>query len=146
MSGRGEAGQGQRGREAEAHGAAQPRTWLSTYLLMLLRSWNAYGYELVRQLTLFGFGTIDRAAVYRALRELEQEGYVTSSWDTSVTSGPVRRIYAITEAGLATLNVWAAALDNYRQTLDRLFQLYQGGPPPGNGATVPEAGVDEGSR
>src|SRR5690349_42686 len=107
----------------------QERSWLTTYLLMMLRSWNAYGYELVRQLALFGFGAIDPANVYRALRDLERDGYVTSQWDTSVTSGPARRVYTITEAGLEALNLWSSALDNYRQSLDRFFNLYQGGMP-----------------
>jgi PadR family transcriptional regulator, regulatory protein PadR len=110
-------------------GKKQERSWLTTYLLMMLRSWNAYGYELVRQLTLFGFGAIDPANVYRALRDLEREGYVTSQWDTNVTSGPARRVYTITDAGLEALDLWSSALDNYRQTLDRFFQLYQGGMP-----------------
>ncbi len=96
---------------------------------MMLRTWNAYGYELVRQLTLFGFGAVDPANVYRALRELERDGYVTSQWDTSVTSGPARRVYTITDAGLEALNLWSSALDNYRQSLDRFFNLYQGGMP-----------------
>jgi len=111
----------------------QDRSWLTTYLLMMLRSWNAYGYELVRQLTLFGFGAIDPANVYRALRDLERDGYVTSEWDTSVTSGPARRVYTITDAGLEALNLWSSALDNYRQSLDRFFNLYQGG------MTMPQA-------
>lgn len=119
----------------------QERSWLATYLLMMLRSWNAYGYELVRQLALFGFGAVDPANVYRALRELEREGYVTSQWDTSVTSGPARRVYTITDAGLEALSLWSAALDNYRQSLDRFFQLYQGGipmPVPTQQATEPQ--------
>jgi PadR family transcriptional regulator PadR len=107
----------------------QERSWLTTYLLMMLRSWNAYGYELVRQLTFFGFGAIDPANVYRALRDLERDGYVTSQWDTSVTSGPARRVYTITDAGLEALNLWSTALDNYRQSLDRFLNLYQGGMP-----------------
>lgn len=110
-------------------GKKQERSWLATYLLMMLRSWNAYGYELVRQLTLFGFGAIDPANVYRALRELERDGYVTSEWDTNVTSGPARRVYTITDAGVEALALWSSALDNYRQSLDRFFQLYQGGMP-----------------
>jgi PadR family transcriptional regulator PadR len=114
---------------ASGGGKKQDRSWLTTYLLMMLRSWNAYGYELVRQLTVFGFGAIDPANVYRALRDLERDGYVTSQWDTNVTSGPARRVYTITEAGLEALNLWSSALDNYRQTLDRFFQLYQGGTP-----------------
>ena len=107
----------------------QDRSWLATYLLMMLRTWNAYGYELVRQLTVFGFGAIDPANVYRALRELERDGYVTSAWDTSITSGPARRVYTITEAGIEALQLWSSALDNYRQSLDRFFSLYQSGFP-----------------
>ena len=107
----------------------QDRSWLATYLLMMLRTWNAYGYELVRQLALFGFGAVDPANVYRALRELERDGYVTSAWDTSVTSGPARRVYTITDAGIEALQLWSSALDNYRQSLDRFFNLYQHGFP-----------------
>lgn len=107
----------------------QERSWLATYLLMMLRTWNAYGYELVRQLTLFGFGAIDPANVYRALRDLERDGYVTSAWDTTVTSGPARRVYTITDAGIEALQLWSSALDNYRQSLDRFFSLYQSGFP-----------------
>jgi poly-beta-hydroxybutyrate-responsive repressor len=114
------------GRPAEKK---QDRSWLATYLLMMLRTWNAYGYELVRQLTVFGFGAIDPANVYRALRELERDGYVTSAWDTSITSGPARRVYTITEAGIEALQLWSSALDNYRQSLDRFFNLYQSGFP-----------------
>jgi len=116
----------------------QERSWLTTYLLMMLRSWNAYGYELVRQLALFGFGAIDPANVYRALRDMERDGYVTSQWDTSVTSGPARRVYTITDAGLEALNLWSSALDNYRQSLDRFFNLYQGGMPMPQAPQTPE--------
>ena len=106
---------------------APPRSWLTPCLLMMLRSWNAYGYELARQLTVFGFGSVDPGTVYRTLRELERDGYVTSNWDTSVTSGPARRVYTITDAGIDALGWWASALEGYRQTLDHFFRLYGGG-------------------
>ena len=128
--------------QPEVKAEPPPRTWLTPYLLMMLRSWNAYGYELVRQLSLFGFGMVDPGTVYRALRDLERDGYVTSAWDTTVTSGPARRVYTITDAGVAVLGTWATALDSYRQTLDRFFNLYQGVP----GTTPPQTGsADAGS-
>ena len=135
MSERDKPGAAPGGKDPDPNGAP-PRTWLTPYLLMMLRSWNAYGYELVRQLTLFGFGAVDPGTVYRALRELERDGYVTSAWDTSVTSGPARRVYTITDAGVAALGLWADALNNYRQTLDRFFRLYQGDSP----AATPQTG------
>ena len=135
-----------RGREREAGqgaGTAPPRSWLTPYLLMMLRSWNAYGYELVRQLALFGFGTVDRAAVYRALRELEQEGKVRSHWDTSATSGPARRVYTITDAGIEALRLQAAMLESYREMLERFFRLYTGAGPAGPDAGAPAGGAAE---
>jgi poly-beta-hydroxybutyrate-responsive repressor len=118
---------GRNSRDREAGGTAPPRSWLTPYLLMLLRSWNAYGYELVRQLALFGFSSVDPGSVYRALRELEQEGKVTSHWDTSATSGPARRVYTITDAGIEALRLQAAMLESYREMLERFFSLYTGG-------------------
>ena len=121
-------------------GTAPPRTWLMPCLLMMLRSWNAYGFELARQLAVFGFGSVDPGTVYRTLREMEREGYVTSNWDTTVSSGPARRVYTITDAGIDALGMWASLLEGYRQTLDRFFRLYSGG----YTATVPEAGTSPG--
>ena len=132
-----------RDREAgQGAGTAPPRSWLTPYLLMLLRSWNAYGYELVRQLALFGFSSVDPGSVYRALRELEQEGKVTSHWDTSATSGPARRVYTITDAGIEALRLQAAMLESYREMLERFFRLYTGG---GGGADAgaPAGGAAE---
>src|SRR5512140_1848850 len=101
-----------------------PRSWLTPYLLMLLRSWQGYGYELVRHLAMFGFGWVDPGTVYRALRELERDGCVVSHWDTSGGSGPARRIYTITDAGVEALGLWAATLDSYRHLIERFFQQY----------------------
>ncbi len=104
-----------------------PRSWLAPYLLMLLRSWQGYGYELVRHLAMFGFGWVDPGTVYRALRELEREGSVVSHWDTTGGNGPARRIYTITDAGIDALGLWANTLDGYRQIIERFFQQYDSG-------------------
>lgn len=45
----------------------------------------------------------DSAIVYRSLATLEKEGLVKFEWDTS-GSGPARKMYSITEKGLATLS------------------------------------------
>ena len=116
-------------------GPAPPRSWLTPYLLMMLRSWQGYGYELVRQLALYGFGWIDPGTVYRALRDLERDGYVLSRWDTSNGSGPARRIYTITDAGIEALGLWASTLDSYRQMLERFFLEY-GNAQPSTGAAT----------
>ena len=73
---------------------------------------------------MMGFGWVDPGTVYRALRDLERDGCVVSHWDTSGASGPARRIYTITDAGIDALGLWATTLDSYRQMLDSFFQQY----------------------
>lgn len=112
-----------------------PKNFLIPYLLLLLREWNAHGYQLLQRLVAFGFAALDPGTVYRTLRQLEKDGLVSSSWDTS-HDGPARRIYTITDAGLAFLQTWASSLEQYRATLDKFFDLYLGRPadaprPPG---------------
>jgi poly-beta-hydroxybutyrate-responsive repressor len=112
------------GRRGASGDQPPPRSWLTPYLLMLLRSWQGYGYELVRQLALFGFGWVEPGTVYRALRDLERDGYVLSHWDTSAGAGPARRVYTITDAGIEALGLWATTLESYRQLLERFFHHY----------------------
>ena len=111
-------------RRAEAQG--QPRMWVQPFLLLALEQWQSHGYELIRRMSAFGFEALDRGSVYRTLRQLEKDGLVISGWDTS-KSGPARRLYSLTDAGRAYLNVWAAALQGYQAMLDQFFSLY---PPP----------------
>lgn len=110
-----------------------PKNFLVPYLLLLLRQWNAHGYELLQRLVAFGFAALDPGTVYRTLRQLEKDGLVCSAWDTG-HEGPARRVYTITDAGVEFLQAWAQSLDNYRKTLDRFFDLYLG-PTPGADAS-----------
>ena len=105
---------------------AQPRMWLQPFLLLALEQWQSHGYELIRRMSAFGFEALDRGSVYRILRQLEKDGLVSSGWDTS-KEGPARRLYSLTDAGRAYLNVWAASLRGYQSMLDQFFSLY---PPP----------------
>jgi poly-beta-hydroxybutyrate-responsive repressor len=101
-----------------------PKNFLSSWLLLLLRNWSAHGYQLMQTLTIAGLGAIDPATVYRTLRQLEKEGLVSSSWDPKDTGAP-RRVYTLTEAGEAYLQIWARQLEHYQTVLDRFFELYK---------------------
>jgi poly-beta-hydroxybutyrate-responsive repressor len=89
---------------------------LSSSLLAYLRRWNAYGYQLVQELAKAGLASFDSTTVYRTLRQLERAGLVSSFWDTS-ESGPARRMYALTQAGEAMLDVWLELFGRYQQVL-----------------------------
>src|SRR3712207_6087299 len=94
----------ERKRDAEARESgfggveARPRNWLVPVILLSLREWNSYGYELMERASAFGFEAMNPGTLYRTLRQMEKEGIVESTWETS-RGGPARRMYSITDAG-----------------------------------------------
>jgi PadR family transcriptional regulator len=89
-------------------------------LLMLKDKGHSYGYDLAANLSQYALtdGQIEGAVLYRTLRRLEQNGYVVSSWDTR-SSGPARRVYALTKAGERHLVEWAQVLGNLGAAMRR---------------------------
>ena len=107
----------------EEHGIeVRPRNWLVPVILLTLREWNSYGYELMERTAAFGFEAMNPGTLYRTLRQMEKNGVVKSKWETS-KGGPARRVYSITDAGEAYLDFWADALEQYRRNMDT-FRLY----------------------
>ncbi len=106
---------------------ARPRNWLVPVILLSLRDWNSYGYELMERASKFGFGAMNPGTLYRTLRQMEKDGVVESSWETS-RGGPARRMYSITDSGRTYLDFWANSLQQYQKTMDTFFSLYTGRP------------------
>lgn len=102
---------------------AWSRSWCIPVILLMLRRWNSYGYELMEKLTAFGLQAMNPGTFYRTLRQMEKDGMVSSTWDTSAT-GPARRIYSITEVGEAYLKIWAESLDQYQKMMNVFFEHY----------------------
>ena len=107
---------------------ARPRNWLVPVILLSLRDLNSYGYELMDRATTFGFGAMNPGTLYRTLRQMEKDGIVESSWETS-KGGPARRMYTITDSGKTYLDFWAKSLEQYQRTMDTFFRMYTGQPP-----------------
>jgi poly-beta-hydroxybutyrate-responsive repressor len=108
---------------------AWSKNWLVPILLLMLRQWSSYGYELMEKMSTFGLAAMNPGTFYRTLRQMEKDGMVRSSWDTS-EGGPARRMYSITDAGEAYLNYWAESLNQYQRMMDTFFRLYTGQPTP----------------
>ena len=102
---------------------AWSKNWLVPMLLLLLRQWSSYGYELMEKMSTCGLAAMNPGTCYRTLRQMERDGMVSSNWDTS-EGGPARRVYSITDAGEAYLNRWARSLDQYQKMMNSFFQLY----------------------
>jgi poly-beta-hydroxybutyrate-responsive repressor len=97
-------------------------------MLLSIREWDSYGYELMERARALGFETMNPGTLYRALRQMEKDGVVESSWETA-RPGLARRMYTITDAGEAYLGFWARSLGRYQQSMDAFFRLYAGKPP-----------------
>lgn len=102
-----------------------PKNYLMAWLLVVLKDLNLHGYEIMRTLKENFAVVSDPGTVYRALRQLERDGYITSWWDPK-DQGPARRVYTMTDSGTAALKMWSAALEQYRTNLDTFFSLYTG--------------------
>jgi PadR family transcriptional regulator PadR len=105
---------------------ARPRNWMVPVTLVLLRQWSSYGYELMERMVELGFETINPGTLYRTLRKMEEEGLCQSKWKAP-SGGPARRMYSITEAGNAYLELWVKSLEQYQQTMDAFLLSYKSG-------------------
>lgn len=128
---KGSEGQPSEVKKSEGKGAeARPRNWLVPVILLSLRDWNSYGYELMERASTFGFEAMNPGTLYRTLRQMEKDGVVESTWETS-KGGPARRMYTITDSGRTYLDFWANSLQQYQRTMDTFFRMYTGRPMPG---------------
>ena len=108
--------------------------FLEPTLLLLLHHGPAHGYELLDQLGEFGLDDLNPSGVYRLLRDMEEKGWVTSSWDKEQTQGPPRRVYEISASGDDTLSLWTVDLGETRDLIDTILARYSQHMEEGEGA------------
>ena len=98
--------------------------FLEPTLCLLLHHSPSHGYTLLERLEEFGLGTMDSGVVYRALRDMEAMGWVSSAWDTEQAQGPRRRIHRLTAQGDQVLGDWVRDLRGTRRQIDHLVETY----------------------
>jgi PadR family transcriptional regulator PadR len=103
---------------------APPRRFILPAILLLLSERPGYGYGLVPRLQEFGFGRIDRPAVYRALAQLERDDLVEAS-SQNPKAGPSRRVYQVTPAGERMLRAWMSVIKEEQEYLGQVLRRYQ---------------------
>jgi PadR family transcriptional regulator PadR len=113
-----------RGRGGRGRGRRAVRM-LEPVLLLLLHHGPAHGYTFLEQLEDFGLGNLNPSVVYRVLRDMEDRGWVTSTWDEEASQGPPRRVYQITAQGNEMLALWANDLEDARNRIDYLLETYR---------------------
>jgi DNA-binding PadR family transcriptional regulator len=58
------------------------------------------------------------------LRDMEENGWVTSTWETEDTQGPPRRVYRLTALGDENLQRCMLYLRQTREQIDDLMDAY----------------------
>lgn len=118
MPGRGHGWRWRGGRPQRGAGLLEPT------LLLLLHQDTAHGYALMEQLQQLGLKDMDASVVYRTLRDMEAQGWLTSTWDKEQAQGPPRRIYQLTPEGDEVLAFWIRSLQGTRETIENLLNTY----------------------
>ena len=87
---------------------------------------DSYGYELIQNIQRFGFveGHAPPGMIYRHLRQMEEEGLVSSQWDTGGT-GPAKRMYQITADGEEILAGWIDYMERQANDLLEFIKVYR---------------------
>jgi PadR family transcriptional regulator PadR len=96
-------------------------------LLLLKKKGRSYGYDLSNDIQEHAMtdAEIERAALYRTLRQLEKNANVVSQWDVD-QGGPARRLYKLTAKGERHLEEWATVLDHVSKSMTRFVREANG--------------------
>jgi len=97
---------------------------LKPTLLLLLHHGPAHGYTLIEDLQGYGLDDVNPSVVYRALRDMEERGWVASNWDDEETKGPPRRVYSLTGLGDEVLTWWTEDLRETRRVIDTILETH----------------------
>ena len=96
-------------------------------LLLLLRERPAHGYQLLDELSRSLPGErVDMGNLYRALRALEERGFVLSQWREDLP-GPTKRVYELTDEGRELLDEWAEQLARTRDRITAFLERHERG-------------------
>jgi len=103
---------------SEKIGPNKPDRYIQPSILMALLDGKSYGYELLQHIGEYGFLKGDAAPgmIYRHLRQMEDDGLVSSQWDAT-GSGPAKRVYAVTPEGREVLEAWVGYMERQARAL-----------------------------
>ena len=102
------------------------RGWIQFLIMRVLYEKPIHGYQLIEELKKRRFVLPDRlesGAVYTILRRMEGHGLLESEWER-VESGPDRRIYKLTDAGVEALRMGLETIVKRKDLMNDLIEFY----------------------
>jgi len=113
-----------RSRRRPPHASGGLRGFIQARILLQLLQEPGHGYALLERLSDEpGMLAADPGLLYRTLRQMENDGWVLSAWDTG-GQGPARREYEVTAEGIEALHAWAVQIGQTRDRLNRFLDQY----------------------
>jgi len=111
---------------SEKIGPGKPDRYMQPSILMALLAGESHGYGLLQHIGEYGFlkGDAPPGMIYRHLRQMEEEGLVSSQWNAA-GSGPAKRVYAITPEGREVLDAWAGYMERQARALLAFVERYR---------------------
>jgi PadR family transcriptional regulator PadR len=94
---------------------------LTFIILNVLKNQKYYGYELIEQIRKHTEIEIAEGTLYPLMNRLKTEELVDSKWVEQETGIP-RKYYALTEAGIETLNQMNIYWTNLEQSIKKIMQ------------------------
>ena len=94
-------------------GGRMPKNFLTPWILLRQKQWHLHAYLLLQYVRNMGFFGVDHATLYKELRNLEKDGFVSSECQTD-GNGPAKRIYNLTEVGEEKPRGWADVAAGYQ--------------------------------
>ena len=107
-------------------GLKKTQRYIQPSILLALKRKPSYGYELITEISKYGFveGQAPPGMIYRHLRELEENALVSSEWETEGT-GPAKRVYQLTMEGNEVLEFWIAHMKDQADRLLAFIEIYR---------------------
>ena len=87
-------------------------------ILKLLQKEDRYGYDIVKLIQEY-FSETDESTIYAVLRRLDKEG-LTTTYQVSVSSGPSRKYYHLSELGIQRLDDYAQSWKLISKFIEKL--------------------------
>jgi PadR family transcriptional regulator PadR len=100
--------------------------YIQPSILLALFVKPSHGYELIQGIQEFGFveGQAPPGMIYRHLRQMEEDGLVSSQWLTE-ESGPAKRVYSLSSEGVAMLEIWVGYMENQASKLNAFVDRFR---------------------
>lgn len=91
-------------------------------VLAVISKGETYGYEILQELSEYGFQDLGEGTMYPVITRLEKKGYILCRKEKSPL-GPIRKYYTISEDGIDYLNIFKESYKRIAEVASAILEL-----------------------